>query len=117
MSRRNFGTTDYKTAVKWLGNDFVLCNTAVEIDFAAWDNCDLCKIDNEFYQFYLTDATEREATRLRAMFGLDFIYSEKFDAFILCVPHWGTSWDSVEWPIYDKTAADCIKDRGLEFKH
>lgn len=49
----------------------------------------------EIYQTYITDCSEDDTRYLCDWFGLLFYWSETLDAFILCVPHWGTHWSGV----------------------
>lgn len=106
----------YKNAVEYFNNSLILCNNISEIDEFLFENCELCNVEQDYYQYYLTDCSKDDAERLRAWFGLNFLYSEKLDLYILCVDHWGTSWSSVPCGVYDKFVADCIKRSGLEFK-
>lgn len=106
----------YKNAVEYLHNSFILCNNIVNIDDTIFDNRELCNCNEEFYQYYLTDCTQDDAERLRAWFGLNFLYSEKLEMYILAVEHFGSSWSIIPCGVYDKFVADCIKRRGLELK-
>lgn len=111
-----FAFISYKDAVEYMHNNFILCNNITEIDEFIWDNCELCNIDEEFYQYFLTDCSKDDAERLHKWFGLNFLYSEKLDLYVLCVDHFGTSWNYIPCGVYDKFVADCIKRNGLEFK-
>lgn len=106
----------YKDAVEYFNNSLILCNNISEIDEFLFENCELCNVEQDYYQYYLTDCSKDDAERLRAWFGLNFLYSEKLDLYVLAVEHFGTSWNSVPCCVYDKFVADCIKRRGLEFK-
>lgn len=113
----SFTLISYRNAVEYFDNKLILCNNAPEIDAEAWENCELCSMDKEFYQYFLTNCTPADAEHLRAWFGLDFIYSPALGLYILCVPHCGTSWDYVACDVFDKEVAKIIKRRGLEFKY
>ena len=92
--------TTYKEAVNWLHNSIVLCNNIPEVDESIWDNMrfDLYDEDDnmvDIYQWYITDCNESDVEYLEKHFGLLFTYSDKLDCYILCVDHYGTSWDHV----------------------
>ena len=92
--------TTYSEAVNWLHNDFVLCNNIVDIDESIWDNMRFNYFDDDsnpidIFQWYITNASESDVEYLEKHFGLLFTYSEKLDCYILCVDHYGTSWDYV----------------------
>ena len=93
-------STNYRTAAHWLNNSLILCNQITEIDINFWDNCrfDLYNENDEpieIYQYFLTDCSEGDVEFLENHFGLLFSYSELLDMFVLCVEHYGTSWDYV----------------------
>ena len=112
--------TNYKVAVNWLGNSFVMCNNMPEVDESIYENmrfnCSYLTDDDgnqyadynevpedvevyennvDIYQWFITDCTESAVEYLEEHFGLLFTYSEKLDCYILCVDHWGTGWDYV----------------------
>lgn len=92
--------TTYSEAVNWLHNSYVLCNNIPEVDQSIWDNMRFNYYDEdnnpiEIYQWYITSASESDVEYLEKNFGLLFTYSDKLDCFILCVDHYGTSWDYV----------------------
>ena len=97
--------TTYKEAVNWLHNNFIMQNDIAEIDSQVYDfmrfnledgegNC------TEIFQYYLTDCSNEDVLFLERYFGLLFTYSPLLDKYILCVDHWGTSWDYVSCPVY-----------------
>ena len=94
-TNREFETT-YATAVNWLNNSRILCNDICRIDETFWENCrfDIEKGD-EIFQFFLTNCSEGDVEFLEQHFGLLFSYSELLDLYVLCVDHYGTSWDCV----------------------
>lgn len=111
-----YALISYKNAVEYFNNSLILCNNISEIDEYLFENCELCNINEDFYQYFLTDCTKDDAERLHEWFGLNFLYSEKLELYVLCVDHYGTPWSSVSCGVYDKFVADCIKRNGLEFK-
>lgn len=91
---------NYLDAVNYFGNSRVLCNKAMQIDEYWFENLwgDWYDEDDEMpeiYQTYITDCNETDVKYLCKWFGLLFYYSETLDAFILCVPHFGTMWIGV----------------------
>ena len=94
-TERNIETT-YLTAVNWLHNTRILCNDICNIDVLFWDNCRFeLEEGEEIFQFFLTNCTESDVEFLEEHFGLLFAYSELLDLYVLCVDHYGTSWDCV----------------------
>lgn len=93
--------TNYRTATQWCNNSFVLCNNLPSIDPSIYDNMEFSLYDeeteteNEIYQWFITDCSEWDKNFLAEHFGLLFTYSDLLDCYILCVDHWGTSWDYV----------------------
>ena len=98
--KKTYGT-NYRVATQWLNNSYILCNDIVEKDFSVIDNARFAWDDEEtgemteIYQWFLTDCSERDVEYLEETFGLLFSYSDLLDLYILCVDHWGTSWDYV----------------------
>lgn len=101
--------TNYKDAVGWGHNDFVMCNNIVNFDDSIWDNMRFgTGIDydlegneedpSEIYQWFITSASELSVKYLEDRFNLKFTYSDMLDCFVLCVTHYGTSWDYVFCP-------------------
>lgn len=90
--------TTYLKAVDWLHNQRILCNDIVYKDPSVLDNMrfDLdCDNGEEIYQWFLTDCTTSDVEYLEKRFGLLFTYSDLLGLYVLCVDHWGTSWDYV----------------------
>lgn len=92
--------TNYQVATKWCNNSYVMCNDLPEIDPTIYDNMFFDLQDEggdfiEIYQWFISDASEGDVRYLAETFGLKFAYSELLDCFILCVDHYGTSWDYV----------------------
>lgn len=94
--------TTYDKAVKFLHNNYILCNdiTNLEDDYLDF-RFDLDSNDTIF-QFFLTDCSEDDVNFLEKTFNLKFAHSEKLDLYVLCVDHFGTSWDYVP--------CDCLDD-------
>ena len=97
--------TTYKEAVNWLNNSFVLCNNIVEVDQSIYDNMLFNYYDEEsdsyidIFQWFITDCNESDVEYLQKYFDLKFTYSNMLDCYILCVDHFGTSWDYVACPV------------------
>ena len=94
--------TNYRVATQWCNNSYVLCNNIVTIDPTVFDNARFSFWEDEseteyreIYQWFITDCSESDVNYLEEAFGLLFTYSELLDCYILCVDHYGTSWDYV----------------------
>ena len=90
----------FADAVKRFNNSLILCNNIAELDSTLWDNIRFSLEDEdgnyrEIMQYFITDCTTEDVRYLEQWFGLLFTFSEMLDCYILCVDHWGTSWDSV----------------------
>lgn len=110
--------TNYKTAVNWLHNSFVLCNNIKDIDDSIYDNIRYPSENEdgewvEIYQWFITDASREDVEWLEESFGLLFTYSDMLDCFVLCVPHWGTSWDYVPCECYNDDISDSLLTKDL----
>lgn len=92
-------TTDYKTAVHWLHNSLIMCNNITDVDTFLEYRFDFYNEEDgtytEIYLHYLTDCSLSDVEFLEEHFGLLFAYSETLDLYVLCVDHYGTSWDYV----------------------
>ena len=105
---RNY-KTNYRVATQWMNNSYVMCNHIAEIDCTVYDNIRFSLEDEdgdpiEIYQWFITDCSKDDVCYLEEAFGLHFTFSELLDCYILCVPHWGTSWDYVYWTTSNKYA-------------
>jgi len=50
----------------------------------------------DFYQYYITDMSDSSVEWSNRVFPkLYYTFSDLLDSWILCVPHYGTSWDYV----------------------
>jgi hypothetical protein len=100
MEAKTYGT-NYRVATQWMNNSYILCNDIVEKDPSVIDNARFAWDDEEtgemtdIYQWFLTDCSKDDVIFLETWFGLLFTYSDLLDLYILCVDHYGTSWDYV----------------------
>jgi hypothetical protein len=91
----------YRTAVRWGDTSLVLLNNIMDIDkdFDPYENFYEEEDDEyypEFYQYYITDMSDDSVEWSRKVFpDITYVYSELLSAWILCVAHYGTSWDYV----------------------
>ena len=116
-------STNYKVAAHWLNNNLILCNDIPNIDESIIENmrfsCDPEDTDDdedseaedwhetdpfglwhpesyrEIFQWFLTDCSESDVEFLEEHFGILFTFSPVLDLYVLCVDHYGTSWDYV----------------------
>lgn len=96
-------TTDYYTAVHWLGSAFILCNNIYEVDYSIYENIEYPEsMDEEdrecceIFQWFLTNMSEEDKEWMQKNFpDLIFSYSDKLDLWVLCVDHYGTMWKGV----------------------
>lgn len=113
------GYASYRTIVEYFIGDIVLCNNITEIDESVYDNltieekyynendeeiteeeyynddnayCD--RSTPEIYQYYLCHVSDYGKEQCEKA-GLILSYSDKLECDVLCVDHWGTSWDYV----------------------
>lgn len=99
--------TNYKKAVKWLNNSLILCNDIPSIDDSIFfNNRFALDEESEIFQWFLTDCSESDVEFLERHFGLKFTFSDALDLYVLCVDHYGTSWDYVYWTT-DLEQAQC----------
>lgn len=94
------GCVSYRRIIDRYIGDLVLCNNIEEIEeFGLFFNKEEY-YNEEIYQYYLCNLTEYEKQELEE-YGIILSYSNKLDLDILCVNHFGTSWDyvmtEVEW--------------------
>lgn len=98
--------TTYKEAAHWLHNNLILQNDICEIDNQVYDYMRFSTYNEddetytEIFQWFITDCSKDDVEYLEKHFGLLFTYSPLLDKYILCVDHWGTSWDCVSCPVY-----------------
>lgn len=96
------GLTNYYAAVNWLHGSLILCNEIPKIDYSVWDNMRKELYDEEtkeytdIYQWYFTSYSGWSVEWMEKTFpDLIFTYSDMLDLYVLCVDHFGTSWDYV----------------------
>ena len=102
------GKASYRTIVERFIGDIVLCNEIIEVDSSVYDNMTFNFYDEEndyyidIFQWYLCNINEEDKKELEE-YGLLFSYSDMLNLDILCVDHYGTSWDYVltECPLFD----------------
>ena len=102
------GKASYRTIVERFIGDMVLCNKIIEVDSSVYDNMTFNFYDEEndyyidIYQWYLCDINEEDKKELEE-YGLLFSYSDELELDVLCVDHYGTSWDYIltDCPIFD----------------
>ena len=95
------GRVSYRRLINAYIQDLVLCNNITEIDSSVWDNMgEFDDDDLEMYQYYLCDLSSYERETLEE-YGIILSYSDMLDLDVLCVEHYGTSWDyvmtDIEW--------------------
>ena len=94
------GRVSYRRIVGAYARDLVLCNNITDIDYSVWENLGEIEEDLEIFQYYLCNLSEYERDALKE-FGIILSYSDMLDLDVLCVEHFGTSWDyvmtDVEW--------------------
>ena len=98
----------YRTLVERFIGDILLCNNICEVDSSVYDNMGFNYYDEEndyyidIYQWFLCSVDELTKSELKK-YGLLFSYSDVLDLDVLCVDHFGTSWDYVltDCPIFD----------------
>lgn len=113
------GYASYRTIVEWFIGDILLCNNIVDVDESVYENLEYeTKYYNEndeeitedeyfedenayednsypdIYQYYLCSISDYEKEILKSI-GIILSYSDKLDLDVLCVDHYGTSWDYV----------------------
>lgn len=114
------GVASYRTIIEQFCSDIVLCNNIVNVDESIWENMQngsyyidtktgeevseedynndtTGKIEIEYkeiYQYYLCNITDYEKELLLKS-GIILSYSNLLECDVLCVDHWGTSWDYV----------------------
>ena len=103
--------TNYRVAAHWLNGSLILCNDIVNIDPSISENSRFETYDEEtgeyteIYQYYLTNYDAGDVEFLEQHFDLLFTYSDVLDLYILCVDHFGTSWNYVTAETDLETAA------------
>ena len=93
------GRVSYRRLIdRLIDNNILLCNNIVNIDSSIWDNFNM--LDEDIYQWYLCDFNI-DLDKLADDYGIIATHSDLLDLDVLCVDHYGTSWDyvmsNVEW--------------------
>ena len=99
----------YLDAINYIPHNRILCNNIAEIDSSIWENARFSVYDEEedyyteIFQYFITDFNLNDIEYLEKKFpSLKFSYSDKLDAFILCVDHFGTMWAGVPCEVCDE---------------
>ncbi len=95
----------YLDAINYIPHNRILCNSIAEIDPSIWANArfSICEDAQEIFQYFITDFRLSDVEYLEKKFpSLKFSYSDKLDAFILCVDHYGTMWSGVPCEVCDE---------------
>ena len=117
----------YRTLVDYFIGDIVLCNNIIKIDDSVYENLNIearyynendveiteeeyYNLDGaycddsipEIYQFYLCNVSDFDKEKA-LVYGLLLSYSDKLECDVLCVDHYGTSWDYVltDCPLFE----------------
>lgn len=94
----------YLDGINFMNMQTILCNRIPEIDtdiYASFMDFNADRIDTiedapEIFQFFITDATSDDVKFMTEHFdSYYFAFSNLLDCYILCVTHYGTSWDYV----------------------
>lgn len=96
-----YGNLSFATLCKLCFTDMVLCNDIQNIDdYSIYDNMEYERKEDdeddeypEIYQWFIVDTYEYWFEQYKENFVMT--YSDKLNVWILCVTHWGTSWDYV----------------------
>ena len=86
------GCVSYRRIIERYIDNLVLCNKIGEIDEFIYDN--MSNYEEEIYQYFLCNLTDFERDTLLD-YGIILSYSNVLELNVLCVEHWGTSWDLV----------------------
>lgn len=105
MEKEIYGYTSYKKALEWYKeNNRVNLTNLRDLDYELNQtiNDKYEKDDNTIYQTFVTDYDESETNFLSKTFGLLFEYSKLLGKYILLVDHFGTSWECIKQPVYNR---------------
>lgn len=94
----------YRTLLNYYDITPILCNNILEVDPYLFENLESgqlydkendCYVD--IYQYFIIDVSQWELEDIKQKYNDELIicYSSKLDNYILCVDHFGTSWDYV----------------------
>ena len=90
------GFASYLTLVNYFIGECVLCNNIANVDDSVFYNMENVEgiEDLEIYQYYVCNVGQWDKEQAQKA-GLILSYSDMLDCDILCVDHYGTSWDYV----------------------
>lgn len=114
------GYASYRTIVKYFIGDIVLCNNIINVDYSVYDNMEggLKYVDYktgeektekeyqedetgtieieypDIFQYYICHLSDYEKEQCLKS-GLIISYSNVLECDVLCVDHFGTSWDYI----------------------
>ena len=93
------GFASYRTLVEYFIGDIVLCNNIAEIDSSVYDNIHNGYDEEteeyvDIFQYFLCNINDYDREFLINA-GFVLSYSDLLDCNVLCVDHFGTSWDYV----------------------
>ena len=88
------GFASYKTIVDYFIGECVLVNKIIKIDASVCYNMVGIEDNDEIYQYYICNIGRWEKEQAQKA-GLILSYSEVLECDVLCVNHYGTSWDYV----------------------
>lgn len=89
---------DYYSAVHWTNSSLILFNDIHEIDPDFHNETEPDEEGNypEIHQYFLTALNDKNVEWMRKTFpDVILAYSDKLGLWVLCVDHFGTSWDYV----------------------
>lgn len=94
----------YRTLIKYYDMTPILCNNIINVEECLYDYLECGNIYNEeedyyidIFQYYIINLTEWELEDIKKKYSEELIicYSPKLENYVLCVDHFGTSWDYV----------------------
>lgn len=94
-------SVSYAHIIERYVDDMVLCNNIIEADYSVYDNMSVNAYDEEtdeyteIYQWFICSALDEYDIKALNHFGVITSYSNLLDCDVICVNHWGTSWDYV----------------------
>lgn len=96
---------DYESAIKWLGNKYILCDEICEIDMSIYNNYD--GDIRDITQYYLSDCSSADAKFLEDSFSdIIFGYSEVLGLHVLLVFSYGVSWKQIPVEVINNNILD-----------
>lgn len=88
----------YMSVIGLYISDLVLMNTLPMLDMSVWDNMENFDFEDEgleIFQWFVCHIGEYERKRLLECKDIVLSYSNMLECDVLCVTHYGTSWDYV----------------------